>query len=300
MRYGSVCSGIEAASIAWNEPLGWKPAFFSEVDPFCCALLEWHWPKTPNLGDIANVEGCHGPVDLLVGGTPCQDFSVNGRRAGMAGFRGSITGEYLRVVDALRPTWLVWENVAGVLDADKGIAFGSFLGTLADCGYAACWRVLDLVGFGIPQQRRRLFLVGRLGPRSVYPAAVLFDPAAGGQYARPLRAVRGQSSSPAGDHAGPFGWTGDPTPKCCPGYALTLRAQQGGEGVGVGWPGVARRFTLAEWERLNGFPVGHTAVLVDGEPASDSRRRHALGNTFPVPILAWIGRRIDYLEKRCG
>ncbi len=295
MRYGSVCSGIASEAVAWSS-LGWSACWHSEVDPFCCALLRQRHPRTPNLGDIRNVGKEHGPVDLLVGGTPCQDFSVNGKRAGLSGFRGKLTGEYLRLVEVLCPRWLVWENVTGVLDADQGVAFAAFLGTLADCGYAAAWRVLDLVGFGKPQQRRRLFLVGHLGAGSVYPAVVLFDLGAGGKNARAVREVRGESFPAPLHNAGPFGWTGDPTPKCCPGYALTLRSQQGGEGAGVGWPGVVRRFTVREWERLQGFRDNYTLIDFEHKPASDNQRRHALGNAFPPPVLRWIGARIAYLE----
>lgn len=300
MIYGSVCSGIEAASAAWA-PLGWRPAWFSEVDPYCCELLRQRYGGVVNLGDIRNVGKEHGPVGLLVGGTPCQDFSVNGARDGLAGDRGRVTSEYLRVVQALRPAWVVWENVPGVLTVNGGLAFGGLLRSLAGCGYGVAWRVLDLRGFGVPQQRRRLFLVGRSGGRTLLAAGALFDAPAGGEHAGPLPPLHGDGPAPPAGDAWPAGWTGDPTPKCSPRHALTLRSGQGGEGAGVGWPGRARRFTPREWERLFGFPDDYTAVTVGGRPASDSQRRRALGNTFPVPVLHWIGSRIDYLhslEKR--
>ncbi len=301
MRYGSVCSGIESATVAW-EPLGWEPKWFSEIDPFCCALLKHHYPKTPNMGSIFNVGVEHGPIDLLVGGTPCQAFSVNGKREGLADDRGKVTGEYLRLADVLRPRWVVWENVAGALSVGDGSVFGSIVGGLAKLGYGCCWRVLDLVGFGVPQQRRRLFLVGCAGGRWQCAGAVLLDPGAGGKHARPVLAVR-QGGSPA--YVGspwPAGWTGDPTPKCCPGVALTLRSQQGGEGAGLCRPGEVRKYTPREWERLQGFADDYTLISFGGKPATDSRRKQAVGNSFPVPILSYIGTRIDYLERNhvCG
>jgi DNA (cytosine-5)-methyltransferase 1 len=296
MRYGSVCSGIEAASVAWL-PLDWRPVWLSEIDPFCCALLARHYPDVPNLGDIRNVTARDGPVDVLVGGTPCQDFSVNGLRRGLAGDRGSVTSRYLDLAEALGPRWVVWENVVGVLDADRGLAFGTFLGSLADRGYSLAWRVLDLADFGVPQRRRRLFLVGHLGAGSLHPAFVLADLHGGGNHARPGGPLHREGADAAGRHAGPFGWTGDPTPKCAAGHALTLRAAQGGEGAGVGWPGRARRFTVREWERLSGLPDDYTLVPFRGRAATDSVRRHALGNTFPPPVLAWLGGRMAHLER---
>jgi len=162
MIYGSVCSGIEAATVAW-EPLGWRPAWFAEVDPFCCTVLAHHYPKVRNHGDFRSIGASAGPVDLLVGGTPCQDFSVAGLRAGLAGERGNLTLEFLRLADRLRPRWLVWENVPGVLSIDKGRAFGALLGGLGQLGYGFAYRVLDAQYFGVPQRRRRVFVIGHLG-----------------------------------------------------------------------------------------------------------------------------------------
>lgn len=181
MIYGSVCSGIEAASVAWHT-LGWQPAFFSEIDKFPRAVLAHHFPEVPLHGDFTTIRaGSYGPVDLLVGGTPCQDFSVAGLRAGLAGDRGNLTLEYLRLAGRLRPKWLVWENVPGVLSSDKGRAMGAFLGGLAELGYGFAWRVLDaqyvrVDGFGraVPQRRRRVFVVGYLGDWR-RAAAVLFE-----------------------------------------------------------------------------------------------------------------------------
>src|SRR5690349_1260897 len=113
MIYGSVCSGIEAASVAWA-PLNWKPAWFSEIDPFASALLSERYPSVTNLGDMKAIGEEHGPIDVLVGGTPCQPWSINGSRQGLDEDRGELTLHYGRLLKVLRPRWFVWENVPGV------------------------------------------------------------------------------------------------------------------------------------------------------------------------------------------
>ena len=176
MRYLSVCSGIEAATVAWH-PLGWTPIAFSEIEKFPSAVLAHHYPDTPNRGDMTQHEHWPigpGSVDLLVGGTPCQSFSVAGLRKGLADPRGNLALTYLSIADRLRPRWLVWENVPGVLSSSGGRDFGAFLGALAELGYGFAYRVLDAQWFGVAQRRRRVFLVGHLGDWR-RAAAVLFE-----------------------------------------------------------------------------------------------------------------------------
>lgn len=204
MIFGSVCSGIEAASVAW-EPLGMVPAWFAEIDPFCSAVLAHHWPHVPNLGDFTKIGEDRGPIDVLVGGTPCQSFSVAGDRGGLDDERGNLALEFLSLARRLRPRWIVWENVPGVLssidndappETAQGLhvgvegerlevdvefevverhAFHCFLAGLGECGYHVAYRVLDAQGFGVPQKRRRVFVVGHLGDWRP-AAAVLFEP----------------------------------------------------------------------------------------------------------------------------
>ena len=205
IRYGSLCSGIEAASVAW-EPLGWQPAWFAEIEPFPCAVLNHHWPHVPNHGDMTQLVGkiLNGSVeapDVLVGGTPCQAFSVAGLRGSLDDERGNLTLVLIRILDAIDfirarngqpPCILVWENVPGVLST-KDNAFGCFLGGLAGedmplepAGQkwtnAGCvlghkrriaWRILDAQYFGVPQRRRRVFLIASTGIAS--PAEILFE-----------------------------------------------------------------------------------------------------------------------------
>lgn len=174
LKYLSICSGIEAATVAWHA-LGWKPAGFSEIDPFARAVLTEHYPDVPLHGDFTAIDQSpHDAIDLLVGGTPCQSFSIAGLRKGLADDRGNLALEFIRLAKRTRPRWLVWENVPGVLSIDGGRAFGSFLGGLAECGYGFAYRILDAQYFGVPQRRRRVFVVGYLGDWRP-AAAVLFE-----------------------------------------------------------------------------------------------------------------------------
>lgn len=175
MNYISLFSGIEAASVAWG-PLGWNPIAFSEIEPFCCELLAKRFPDVPNLGDISGVDWTvyEGSVDVIIGGSPCQAFSMAGRRLGLMDERGQLMLEFVRCVREVKPRWVIWENVPGVLSQDEGRAFGTLLGELEDCGYALSWRVLDAQFFGVPQRRRRVFLIGHPVPGCA--AGVLFEP----------------------------------------------------------------------------------------------------------------------------
>lgn len=174
MKYGSVCSGVESASLAW-EPLGFKPVFFSEIEKFPSAVLKHHWPQVPNLGDMTKFkEWSNEPIDILVGGTPCQSFSIAGLRKGLDDPRGNLMLTYLAIADKYRPAWVVWENVPGVLSSNGGRDFAAFITGLGQLGYGVAYRVLDAQYFGVPQRRRRVFVVGHLGNWQP-AAAVLFE-----------------------------------------------------------------------------------------------------------------------------
>ncbi|MBX6343764.1 DNA cytosine methyltransferase [Pseudomonas aeruginosa] len=206
ISYGSVCSGIEAASLAWHG-LGFRASWFAEIEPFPSAVLAHRWPEVQNLGDMTRLSskvlaGMIDAPDILVGGTPCQAFSVAGMREGMSDPRGALTIKYVELANAVDhvrnargddETIVVWENVPGVL-SDKGNAFGNFLAALvgesealepsggrwtnAGCVYgprrAAAWRVLDAQYFGLDQRRKRVFVVA--SARADFdPAAVLLE-----------------------------------------------------------------------------------------------------------------------------
>ncbi len=206
MRYLSVCSGIEAASVAWAS-LGWKAAAFSEIDAFPRAVLQHHYPDTPLHGDFSTIkEDEYGPIDLLVGGTPCQSFSLAGLRRGLDDDRGNLALEFIKLARRTRPRWLVWENVPGVLSslshtapdpcpppppldlerdgqeleteddyaAEELHAFQCFLAGLSEIGYGFSYRTFDAQYAGVAQRRRRVFVVGYLGDWRP-AAAVLFE-----------------------------------------------------------------------------------------------------------------------------
>lgn len=206
LTYGSVCSGIEAASVAW-EPVGMKPLWFSEIEPFPSAVLTAHWPQVDNLGDMTKLAAAvrTGDVpapDLLVGGTPCQAFSVAGLRGGLSDERGQLTLSYIELADSIdekreqngeQPAIIVWENVPGVLSS-KDNSFGCFLAGLAgeseelkpaggkwtNVGYVSgpkrtiAWRILDAQYFGVAQRRRRVFVVAS-ARTDICPAEILFE-----------------------------------------------------------------------------------------------------------------------------
>ena len=174
MRYIDVCSGISAPTAAWK-PLGWQALCYAEIEAAPRAVLAHHYPDVPLVGDFTQIKGDeYGPVDLLVGGTPCQSFSIAGLRGGLADDRGNLALEYLRLADRARPRWLVWENVPGVLSSGGGRDFGAILGGMGELGYGFAYRVLDAQHFGVPQRRRRVFVVGYLGDWR-RAAAVLFE-----------------------------------------------------------------------------------------------------------------------------
>ena len=178
MRYLSVCSGIEAASVAW-ESLGWTPVAFAEIEKFPSKVLAHHYPGVANLGDMTRFREWdieRDAVDVLVGGTPCQSFSVAGLRKGLDDPRGNLELTFIAMVEHFKPEWVIWENVPGVLSSSGGRDFGSFLGALGQLGYGFAYRVLDAQHFGVPQRRRRVFVVAHSSGDSRRAAEVLFEP----------------------------------------------------------------------------------------------------------------------------
>ena len=175
MNYLSVCSGVEAATVAWHH-MGWNPVGFSEIEKFPSQVLAHHYPSVTNFGDMTKYKEwqINDSIGLLVGGTPCQSFSVAGLRKGLEDPRGNLALTYVGILDKFRPKWFIWENVPGVLSSGGGRDFGSFLGAVAECGYGFAYRVLDAQHFGVAQRRRRVFVVGCLGDWES-AAKVLFE-----------------------------------------------------------------------------------------------------------------------------
>lgn len=276
--YASLCDGIGAVHVAWR-PLGWRCLWTSEIDRFACAVVDHHW-RLPNLGDMTRITeemiDHAGKPDLIVGGTPCQSFSSAGNRLGVDDPRGLLALEYVRVLGLARARWFVWENVPGVLNANGGRAFAQILRSVADLGYGFAWRVLDAQFFGVPQRRRRVFVVGYLGDWR--PAATaLFEPE------RPGRSVATHEGAPTHDR----------------GYVRTLKAQSGRhhycETYVLDRRGL-RELSPRERERLQGFPDDYTLIDYRGRPARPTPRNKAVGNSMAVPVMAWIGRRITMAD----
>ena len=354
MRYGSVCSGIEAATAAWHE-LGWKPSFFSEIEAFPCAVLQHHYPDVPLHGDFTTIVGDeYEPIDLLVGGTPCQSFSIAGLRGGLDDDRGNLALEFLRLAQRTRPKWLVWENVPGVLSSNEGRDFGSIIGGMVEIGYGIAYRVLDAQYFGVAQRRRRVFVVGCFG-NAASAAAVLFErhslqghpaprrekgegiacftPSSIGGYSEGVGTLRANGGDIGGgseniisnsrsakqrlenQHAlGGAGWfvpsvVGALTARglCGTGMRETVDAQQyipialstvHDQNVQQG--SAIRRLTPVECERLQGFPDNFTRIPYRNKSADqcpDGPRYKSLGNSMAVPVMRWIGERIQIVES---
>ena len=347
MKYATVCSGIEAPTLAWH-PLGWEPVWFSEIAKFPSAVLKNHYPNVPNLGDMEKIHENEtfkksiGSIDLICGGTPCQSFSVAGLRGGMGDPRGNLALVFLALVSRIRPRWVVWENVPGVLSSNKGRDFGSFVGGLGKCGYGWAYRILDAQYFGVPQRRRRVFVVGYIGDWRP-PAAVLFEfnslrgnnpprRETGQEFAAnvaPSLTASGQGVQRTGETRGQDtviafgGRTSGCIETACafnahgsgrydfesetfisavaptltfggksPG-SVTQQDAESGALVFQSKSGV-RRLTPVECERLQGFPDNYTKI---NSQTKDGPRYRAIGNSMAVPVMRWIGQRIEQVEN---
>ena len=197
MKYFSICSGIGADKLAFSD-LGWECKGFSEIADFPRAILSHYWKDVPLHGDFTKIEDVP-TVDLVCGGTPCQAFSVAGQRGGLADSRGELSLEFGRFAQRANARWLLWENVPGVLSSAGGRDFGLFLRSLADAGYSVAWRVLDTQWFGLPQRRKRLFVVGYRSTNGAIAGSVLFDPKSGDRH--PEKGTT-QGQDPAGTPSG--------------------------------------------------------------------------------------------------
>jgi len=312
--YGDICTGISAASVAWG-PLGFKPAWFSEIEKFPCEVLKHHWPHVPNLGSMLSITdkivlGGVKPPLILVGGTPCQAFSIAGKQLGLDDERGQLTLAYVDIMNAIDnergegdECVCVWENVPGVL-SDKGNAFGYFLAKLAGedsplvapgpkWSNAGCvfgpqrsiaWRVMDAQYFGVAQRRRRVFLVAS-ARKGFDPTKVLFEFEGVRRDFKPRHtdqtAIDTGSTTPRAFDMLGFGQYGNGT------TANTLKARDYKDATLLCLQdGRVRKLLPKEYARLQGFPDNHCALGTDAE------QYKAYGNSMAVPCMAWIGKRL--------
>lgn len=262
VRYATVCSGIDAPVLAWT-PLGWTQVFSSEVDRFPCQVLEHHNPDVPNLGDMTKINGEEyaGTIDVLCGGTPCQDFSVAGKHEGMDGDRGGLTLKFVELVGQIRPGWVVWENVPGVLSSNNGKDFARFLHEMAEVGYFGAWRVLDAQYFGLAQRRKRVFAVFCPGNWQ-RAAAVLLEP-------------ESMSRNPA------------PSREAGKGFAPTISARtRGGGGLGT------------DFDLDGGLIPIHCPDISPALKARDCKGPSSDGDGDGAPILAFDTTQLTNKDNR--
>jgi len=310
MTVGSLCSGIEAASVSWK-PLGLEFKWFSEISAFPSKFLADKYPCVPNLGDMNNVPEriANGEVDapdIICGGTPCQAFSLSGLKKGLSDHRGQLTLKFLQVIEAnderrtgQKKTIVLWENVEGVLK-DKTNAFGCFVSALAGCSDVikmtrwpnagllrgpernVAWRVIDAKYFGVPQQRKRLYVVA--GGKDFKPECVLFEkhiknfgklesfPLVFEKEGHEFEVFRGYTDCLYSAYG--TKWNGNAAA-----YNGSLFVVQDGR---------LRRLSPLECERLMGFPDNYTKTKY----GSETNRYQATGNSWAVPVVKWIGSRI--------
>lgn len=231
MKYLSTFSGIEAASVAW-EPLGFEPVGFSEIEPFPSAVLAHRFPQVKNYGDINRhpewgIEP--GSVDILVGGSPCQSFSAAGLKLGLADPRGNLALVFAALAHRIRPRWIIWENVPGVLSSNGGRDFASFLESMALGGFVGGWRVLNSRFFGIPQSRRRVFALFNSRGDIDGVAKILFERGS------PGKVGRANEDSGEGDSLFAGGSLRDsPSPYAIKGTAVWREHHNGASGTNAG------------------------------------------------------------------
>jgi DNA (cytosine-5)-methyltransferase 1 len=328
VRVGSLFSGIGGFDLGF-ERAGMDVAYSVEFDAKARGVLSRHWPTVPQYTDVRSFDGAAVPVDVLCGGFPCQDLSVAGRRAGLAGERSGLFFEFARIIGEAQPQWVVIENVPGLLSSQRGRDMGAVVGTLADLGYGVAWRVLDAQYFGVAQRRRRVFLVGHLGTSGaeqvlLEPDGVRRDPPArreaGAETAVAAvvstlqgggkRGYRIDAESDAGGHLIPThevsnclqerGYKGvDSDMTQAHVITPTLTA---GAGTNCMAPGHGGKDQLIEAAFSSGAGVRRLTPtecerlqgFPDGwtEGQADSNRYRQLGNAVCVPVAEWLGRRI--------
>jgi len=269
--FGSLFTGIGGFDLGL-ERAGWECRWQVENDKFCNQVLEKHWPDVKRYGDIKDVEHPES-VDLICGGFPCQDLSVAGKRAGLGGDRSGLFWEFIRIIKESSPPWILIENVPGWFSSNSGEDFRIALEAMDECGYGVAWRVLNSQYFGIPQRRRRIFIVGSLGRPC--PPEVLFE-----SDTELLEEIQGGVVS----------------------YTLTASCQLSKTGAGESG-------TLVGTLKASGFTQSRETYLasinpnrmretsgisrwVDTNPPPDMPRYKALGNAVTVSVIVWIGKRI--------
>jgi site-specific DNA-cytosine methylase len=306
IRYATLCSGVEAVSLAWDG-LGYEAVFFSETGEFQSKFLAERYPTVPNVGDMTLIDGraYAGKLDVLWASTPCQTFSRDGHGSALDDPRGALTLTAVKLADEINPPVVILENVPNLLTVDNGEAFGQVLAALvgedvplvpagsrwtnagAVCGPRrnVAWRVLDAQYAGLAQRRERVFVVA-CPVGGADPAAILLEQGGHGDADALLRAIEAEEAASRAAGRSVVWFNGDRTPKWNDRIAYTLKANGGfGNLSGVMVDGDVRRLTPEEREALMGMPRGYTDVA----GASDAKRNEAIGNSLAVPDVRWGG-----------
>lgn len=335
LKFLSLCSGIEAASVAWK-PLGFLPVGFSETDKFPSEVLQYHYPNVPNLGDMTNYKEWQiEKPDIVIGGTPCQSFSIAGQRKGLEDPRGNLTLTFIGLLDHFKPTWFVWENVQGVLSSNNGRDFHTFIEGLQEIGYSLSWRILDAQFFGVPQRRKRLFVVGHHSADWRYPYKALFESESLSGYIEKSRkkgtarqATRTSVESIEGNNGiaydyqrmGQYGNGSKSSTKLARDYkdatdlvvyenhgtdsrvkplgevCTTVTARWGTGGNNTPLVGNSRIRKLSPIECERLQGFPDDYTNIRGDKTPYGARYKALGNSMAVPVIEWIGRGIQRVE----
>jgi DNA (cytosine-5)-methyltransferase 1 len=286
LKHLSLFTGVGGFDLGF-EAAGMTTVGQVEIDRKCGEVLAAHWPDVPRHDDVTTAKewiDSVGTIDIVSGGFPCQDVSVAGFRAGLAGERTGLFWDALALAQAAKARWIVLENVPGLLSSNEGRDFGTVISALADAGYGHVeWRVLDSQFFGVPQRRRRVFIVGCAGtPRG---GSVLVESESGSGYLEEDEATREETTDAAKHSPIAFGHTQGLDIQASHIAAPTIRKNGSGGAVLTGKQ--VRRLTPRECERLQGFPDDWTSVL------NDSERYKQMGNAVTVPVAEWVGRMIN-------
>ncbi|KAA5926542.1 DNA cytosine methyltransferase [Achromobacter xylosoxidans] len=275
---GSLFAGIGGFDLGF-ERAGFRTAWQVEINPIARAVLADRFPHARQFEDVCAVGAAQLEcVDVVIGGFPCQDVSSMGKRRGLAGARTGLFFEAIRIIDELRPEWVVLENVTGLLSSHDGRDFQAVVQTLAERGYLGCWRVLNAQYFGVPTKRRRVFVVARLGKQP--PIELLAD-------AAPVGTISGSTGQAEGQ-SGLDGWA----------YP-TLLAGKSGAQIPVAGTGLV--FAEHGWRQMvERSRAAQDHGLCVGLDAANFAEAHAAGNAIAPPVVAWIAACIRESINGCG
>jgi DNA (cytosine-5)-methyltransferase 1 len=311
LTYGSLFSGVGGFDAGFDLA-GFQCAFQVEWDKHCQQILAKHWPEVPKWSDVQEVNGAEiPPCDVLIFGSPCQDLSVAGKRAGLDGDKSIMFYEAIRIIKEMRnatgfiyPRIVVWENVPGAITSNNGDDFGQVLNTMADIGAVQQeWSVLDAVKFGIPQRRRRLFLISIFSPDAVARCPDPLLPVKAGRIRRSTSSRKKEQEDAIvveariEEDCRPIAFSHTQGLDLQASYEAfpTLRREGSGHAVAVVTDDhemIIRRLTPLECERLQGWPDDHTRWRADGKEQAETQRYKQCGNGVATPVAAWVAKHV--------